>query len=151
MKIDLVISRNINGTPIVQRCMKNRDCIIFCHIDLIKDSKSAIFCTPVNASLSKLYFIILKSVRTNQIPTVCIDVKRNIIRRPVKYICQIFCQNIFAGGFWSGQKQILSLQDPCNGHLQNIFSIKWNCRFDNSVFHLIRNGIYFPKLYNFIY
>lgn len=115
------------------------------------DIKPAIFCTPVNASLSKLYFIILKSVRTDQIPTVCIDVKRNIIRRPVKYICQIFCQNIFAGGFWSGQKQILSLQDPCNGHLQNIFSIKWNCRFDNSVFHLIRNGIYFPKLYNFIY
>ncbi len=79
MKIDPVISRNINRTAIVQSCMKDRDRIIFCHIDLIQNTKSTVFGTLIDAAFSEADFIIYKGIRSDQISAVCVDMERYML------------------------------------------------------------------------
>ena len=96
MKVDPVIARNINGAAIVQSCMKDRDRIVLCHIDLIQNTEATILGTLIDAALSEADFIVYKGIRSDQVSAVCIDMERYIINRTAKSICQIFCQDIFS-------------------------------------------------------
>ena len=51
MKVDPVIARNINGAAIVQSCMKDRDRIVLCHIDLIQNTEATILGTLIDAAM----------------------------------------------------------------------------------------------------
>ena len=79
MQIDLVISRNINGTAVIQSGVKNGNRVVFRHIDLIKDSEASIFRTLVNTSLAELYLVVCERIRSDEICTVCIYMERNIV------------------------------------------------------------------------
>ncbi len=72
----------------IQCGMQYRNCIIFCHIDFVQDSKSSKFRALVDGAFPKANLIIYKGVRSNQIGTVCIYMKRNIIFRSSEYPCQ---------------------------------------------------------------
>ena len=150
MKINFVISRHINGTTVIQSSMENGNRIVLRHVDLIQDSKSTVLGTLVNRSLSQLHLIVHKRICADQITAVGIYMKRNIIGRAVKNICQILCQNIFSGGFRSCQKKVLSFQKSSDRHFQNIFSIKRNGRFYYSLCCLRCYFILFSEfLYSF--
>ena len=153
MKVYLVISRHIDGTAVVQCRMKHRNCVVFCHIDLVQDTESAIFCTAVDTSLAKLHFVVLKSIRSDQITTVGIYVKRYIVRRTVKNICQVLGTDILAGRCRSGQEQVLTLEDGCDRHLQDLLSIERYGRFrdPSCCFFLYRISLseFFDSFYQF--
>ena len=51
MQLNLVISRHIDTSSIVQSCMQHRYRIVFCHIDFIQYAKSTVFRTLIDASL----------------------------------------------------------------------------------------------------
>ena len=68
MKVDPVIARNINGAAIVQSCMKDRDRIVLCHIDLIQNTEATILGTLIDAALSEADFIVYKGIRSDQSP-----------------------------------------------------------------------------------
>ena len=96
MKINFVIARDIDGTAIIQSCMKNGNCIVLCHIDLVEDSETTVFCTLIDSSFAKLNFIVHESVCAYQISAVCIYVKGNIVCGTVENICQVLCKDIFS-------------------------------------------------------
>ena len=65
MKVDPVIARNINGAAIVQSCMKDRDRIVLCHIDLIQNTEATILGTLIDAPFSEADFIVYKGIRSD--------------------------------------------------------------------------------------
>ena len=133
MQIDLVISRNINGTAVIQSGVKNGNRVVFRHIDLIKDSEASIFRTLVNTSLAELYLVVCERIRSDEICTVCIYMERNIVGGTVKYPGKIFSQDIFSRCLGSCEEKILPHQDSGNRHFQDFFSIKRNGRLHDSV------------------
>ena len=96
MKINFVIARDIDGTTIIQSCMENGNCIVLCHINLVEDSETTVFCTLIDSSFAKLNFIVHESVCAYQISAVCIYMKGNIVRGAVENICQVLCKDIFS-------------------------------------------------------
>ena len=151
MQIDLIISRNIDGTTVIQCCMQHGNSIILCHIYFVQHTESTAFCATVNTSLSKFDLIILERIGTDQITTVCIYVKRYIVYRSVKNICQIFCQNIFSGCLRTCKEQILPLKQTCDRHFQNFFPIKRDGRLCDPACRFIRNRVHFPKFQYLFY
>ena len=97
MQIDSFIAWHIDHSSMIQCGMKNAGCIIFCHIDLIKDAKPALFRTAVYASFPEFHLIIAERVSSYQRTAVRIDIEGNIIRRSAEDPCQILRQNIFTG------------------------------------------------------
>ena len=85
MKINFVIARDIDGTAIIQGCMKNGNCIVLCHINLVEDSETTVFCTLIDSSFAELNFVVHESVCANQISAVSIYMKRNIVRGTVAF------------------------------------------------------------------
>ena len=65
----------------IQCGMQYRNRIIFCHIDFVQDSKSSKFRALVDGAFPKANLIIYKGIRSNQIGTVCIYMKRNVVFR----------------------------------------------------------------------
>ena len=130
--------------------MKHTGCIIFCHIDLIEDTKSAFFRTAVHTSFSELYFIISEGVRSNQGTAVGIYIKRNIIGGSSKHPGQIFRQNIFTGSLSSCEQQIRPLEQRRHGHLQNFFPIERNLRFRDPVSYCLVNRILFSECFHLL-
>ena len=89
------ISRYINASSMIQCGMKHGYRVILCHINLIENTKTAVLCTFVNRSLSKLNFIIFKSICTYQCCTVCIHMKGNIIGWSSKHPGKCLAEDIF--------------------------------------------------------
>ena len=148
MKVDPVIARNINGAAIVQSCMKDRDRIVLCHIDLIQNTEATILGTLIDAPFSEADFIVYKGIRSDQVSAVCIDMERYIVNRAAKSICQIFCQDIFSRGLWACKKKIFSFQKSCNGHFQDFFSVERYGWSGNSGCSPLINVIIFSKFLN---
>ena len=103
MEVDLVIARHINGTTVVQGCVKNGNSIVLCHVDLIEDSESSVFCALVDGSFAEFYFIIYKGVCSDQVSAVCIYMERNVICRTVENLCQVLCKDVLSCGFGAGE------------------------------------------------
>jgi len=136
VQVDLIVSRHINGTAVVQCGMKHGNCIIFRHIDLIQNSKSAFLGALVYASLAKLHLIVLKGIGPDQVSAVGIDMERYVIHRTSENKCQILCQHIFPSCLGAGKKKILPFQYSSHSHFQGFLSIKWKGRFHKTVLRL---------------
>ena len=148
MKIDPVIARNINRAAMIQSCMKDRDCIVLRHVDLIQNTETAILGTLIDAALSEADFIVHKGIRPDQISAVCIDMEGYIIDRAAKSIGQIFCQDIFSCGLRARKKKIFPFQKSCNGHFQDLFSVERNGRSGNSGCSRFINAMIFSKFFD---
>ena len=137
MKIDLIVSRHVNGAAVIQSSVKHRNRIIFRHVDLIQNTEAAFLCTLVNASLAQLHLVIHEGICSDQVAAVCVHMERHVIHRSSKNIRQVLCQNILTSCLRSCQKQILLLQHRCHGHLQGFFSIEGQRRFYQTVLRFI--------------
>ena len=132
MKVDPVIARNINGATIVQSCMKDRDRIVLCHIDLIQNTEATILGTLIDAALSEADFIVYKGIRSDQVSAVCIDMERYIINRAAKSICQIFCQDIFPVAFGPARRRFSPSRSPAMAISRISFPVERYGRSGNS-------------------
>ena len=148
MKLNPLISRHIDHPPIVEGSMEHTGCIIFRHIDLIEDTKSAFFRTAVHTSLSKLHFIVSEGIRSDQGTAVRIYIKGNIVGRSSKHPCQVFRQNIFTRCLAACEQQIGTLEQRRHGHLQNFFPIERNLRFRDPVSYCLVNRILFSECFH---
>ena len=90
--------------------MQHRYCIVLCHIDLIKNTKAAIFRTQIDRPFPKLDLIVSKRIGADQRTAVHIYMEGNVVRRTMEQVRQILCQNIFSGCLRSGQQNMLPLQ-----------------------------------------
>ena len=154
MQINLIVPGHVNTPSVIQRGMKNGDCIIFRHIDLIQNTESPILRTLIDTSLSQLHLVIHKSVRPDQFRTSCIYMEGNIVGRSSEDPGQILRQHIFSRSLGAGQQKIFSLQKSRYGHLQDFPSIKRHRRTNNPVsylrIHTAASAKYFHRLYQFL-
>ncbi len=128
--------------------MKHRSRIIFCHIDLIKNTESSLFCAAVDTAFAKLHFIVPEGICPDQRAAVRIDIKRDVVDRTLKNPCQIFRQNILPGRLRSAEQKIGAFQKGSHRHLQNFFSIKGNGRLYHPVPHPFPHRMHPAKFFH---
>ena len=133
MKRNFIVARHIDDAAVVERGVKNTDRIVFRHVDLIENTKTAFLCTAVNAAFPECDLLVLERICSDQLGASCVYMEGNVVRRSSENIRQCLCQHVFSRCLLAGQQQIFALQQRGNCHLQNLFSEKRDFRRAHAV------------------
>ena len=147
MQINLVISRHIDTSSIVQCRMQHGDCIVLCHINLIQYTKSTVLRALVDASFSQFHLIVFKGIGSDQIAASGIDMERNIIGRSSEDPGKVLCQDVFSCRLGTGEQEVFFLQQGSDSHLQNLGSVKWHHGFCHPVFYFLFHRVLISEFF----
>ena len=145
MQMYLIVSRYIHNPPIVERRVKHRNRVILCHIDLVKDSKTAVYRALIHRTRPQLHFTAAKCICAHKRAAVHVDMKGHVVGRSAEHPRKIFRQNIFSGRLRAGQQDILALQQRVGRHLKCFSSIIRHVRGGDSVLQSFLHRIMCPE------
>ena len=94
---DPLITGHINATAEVQSGVQHSQGLIFCHIDLIEDTESALYGCKKDGSFPENDTVPVICIRPDQIGRVRSDVERDVPDRPQESCSEILGQDIFSG------------------------------------------------------
>ena len=123
----------------IQRGVKNRQCFISCHVDLVEYPEAAVNRTVVDRAGAKCHPAAIVGISSDQIGCVNVDMEADIPERTSEQLRQILGKDILAGRLRSRQQQIFPAQQRGNCLLPDACPIVTNLRLRDPPAGILRN------------